>query len=340
MTRPSPFGEGSAWVAESVMQVGYKLMAESYGPHELVDQAVRAEQVGFDFVEISDHFHPWFEAQGHSPFAWSVLAAIAAQTQTIGLATGVTCPTIRYHPAIIAQAAATMAILSGGRFTLGIGAGERLNEHVVGNGFPAAHIRHQMLREALEIIHLLWSGGYHSYQGKHLSIEDARVFDLPESPPDVAVAAGGPEAARIAGELGNALFATEPREDLVKRYRAAGGDGPRFAEVSLAWAESEQEAVDEALRTSAWALTGWKVMSELPNPVNFEAAAKTVDADDIRGRFAVGPEVGAHVDAVRSYLDAGYDHIVLQNAGPDPEGFLDFFERELAGALQSLQPSR
>jgi G6PDH family F420-dependent oxidoreductase len=318
------------------MQIGYKLSAEGYGPGELIWQAIRAEEAGFDFVEMSDHYHPWLDEQGHSSFVWTVLGAVAARTQTIGLATGVTCPTTRYHPAIVAQAAATLALVSDGRFLLGIGAGERLNEHVVGLGFPAVHERHARLREGLEIIRLLWQGGYQSYDGRYLKLEDARVFDLPPTPPLIAVAASGKESVRIAAELGDALFATEPDAELVAAYREAGGDGPGLAEVPMAWAASEDEAVAEAWRTSRWALTGWKVMSELPNPANFAAASATVDADDIRRQFAIGSTVDSYVAAAKAYLDAGFDRIVLQNVGPDPDGFIDFFQRELAGALRSL----
>ncbi|PRY32251.1 TIGR03557 family F420-dependent LLM class oxidoreductase [Pseudosporangium ferrugineum] len=318
------------------MKVGYKLAAEGFGPKELIAQAVQAERAGFDFVEISDHYHPWLDVQGHSPFAWTVLGGIAARTSRIGLATGVTCPTVRYHPAIIAQAAATLAIMSDDRFTLGIGAGERLNEHVVGQGFPSVRGRHELLREALEIIKLLWQGGYRSYEGKHLRLEDARVFDLPDRLPVIAVAAGGRDAAAMAGELGDGLFTTEPRTDLVEAYRAAGGDGPRYAEVPMAWATTEEAGVREALRTTRWALTGWKVMSELPNPANFEAASATVREEDIRGQFAVGPDPEPYVEAVRTYVEAGYDHIVLQNAGPDPEGFIDFFQKDLGDRIRAL----
>ncbi|WBB68203.1 TIGR03557 family F420-dependent LLM class oxidoreductase [Micromonospora sp. WMMD812] len=208
------------------MQIGYKLATEGYGPKEIIRQAVRAEQVGFDFVEMSDHYHPWLEAQGHSAFTWSLLGSIAARTTTLGLATGVTCPTVRYHPAIIAQAAATMALISDGRFTLGIGAGERLNEHVVGQGFPSVRGRHERLREALEIIRLLWRGGYQSYEGRHLQLEDARVFDLPEALPVIAVAASGHDSAQLAAELGDGLFAAAAAPAIVERYRAAGGQGP------------------------------------------------------------------------------------------------------------------
>ncbi len=274
--------------------------------------------------------------QGHSPFAWTVLGAIAARTSSLCLATGVTCPSVRYHPAIIAQAAATLAIVSDNRFTLGIGAGERLNEHIVGQGFPSVRGRHERLREALDIINLLWDGGYQSYEGKHLQLEDARVFDLPETLPVIAVAAGGKQAAELAATHGTGLFATEPRSDLVEAFTAAGGSGPKYAEVPMAWAETEEAGVQEALKTTRWAVTGWKVMSELPNPVNFEAPSATVTADDIRGQFAVGPDAGPYVDAVREYVDAGYDHIVLQNAGPDPDGFIDFFAKDLRDRLQAL----
>ncbi|WP_328393159.1 TIGR03557 family F420-dependent LLM class oxidoreductase [Nocardia sp. NBC_00416] len=319
------------------MEIGYKLAAEGFGPTELVRQAVGAEAAGFDFVEISDHFHPWLDNQGHSPFVWTVLGAIAAETERIGLATGVTCPTVRYHPAIIAQAAATLALLSEGRFTLGIGSGERLNEHIVGDGFPGDVAgRHRLLREALEIIRLLWRGGYRSYDGRYLKLSDARVFDLPEELPVIAVAAGGSGAAEIAAELGDGLFATEPRARLVATYEAAGGDGPRYAEVPMAWAPDEHTGARAALETSRWALTGWKVMSELPNPVNFEAASAAVREEDILEKFACGPDPQRYLDIAQPFVDAGFDHLVMQNAGPDPDGFLDFYRTELDGPMRKL----
>jgi G6PDH family F420-dependent oxidoreductase len=318
------------------MRLGFKLIAEAYGPLEIVEQAVRAEEAGFDFVEVSDHFHPWVSEHEHSGFAFSMLASVAMRTSSIGLATGVTCPFIRYHPAIVAQAAATVAILSRGRFTLGVGAGERLNEHVVGSGWPAAATRHEMLRESLEIIRLLWSGGYHSYEGKHLRLEDARVFDLPDERPDIAVAAGGPEAARLAGELGDALFATEPRADLVAAYEEMGGRGHRYAEVPLAWATSESDAAESARRLFRFGVTGWKVQAELPNPVNFDAATELVTADHMREQFGCGPDVDRHLEVARPFVAAGYDHLALINAGPDMDGFFDFFTKELGPALRAL----
>ncbi|MFD5393408.1 TIGR03557 family F420-dependent LLM class oxidoreductase [Streptomyces sp. NPDC127097] len=322
------------------MQIGYKLAAESFGPQELVRQAVLAEQAGFDFVEISDHYHPWLDVQGHSPFAWTVLGTIGAKTERIGLATGVTCPTVRYHPAIIAQAAATLALLSDGRFTLGVGSGERLNEHVTGEGFPnSVPERHARLREALEIIRLLWSGGYQSYDGRHLKLDDARVFDLPQELPEIAVAAGGPAAARLAAELGDGLFATEPTGETVEAYRRAGGDGPRYAEVPMAWAPHARTGAQAALETSRWAMTGWKVMSELPNPTNFEAATATVREEDMLSTFACGTDPARFLEVAQPFVDAGFDRLVTHNAGPDPDGFMDFYRSELDQRLRGLKPA-
>jgi G6PDH family F420-dependent oxidoreductase len=320
------------------MQVGYKLATEGHDPRELVELGVLAEQAGFDFVELSDHFHPWLEEQGHSPFTWAVLGSLAERTERIGLATGVTCPIIRYHPAVVAQAAATTALLSDGRFTLGIGAGERLNEHVVGTGWPAVTVRHRMLVEALEIIHLLFEGGYRSYDGRYLQLEDARLFDLPETPVPIAVAAGGPQAARLAADKGDGLFVTEPDPDLLATFREAGGTGPAYAEVPLAYAASEDEAAQEAHRTSRWTLGGWKVMAELPNPVNFDAASGTVTLDDVKQQFSCGPDLDRHVEQARPYAEAGYDRLVLMDVGPDPRAFLDAAGESLIERVRGLAP--
>jgi G6PDH family F420-dependent oxidoreductase len=318
------------------MRIGYKLIAEGYGPAEMVRQCVLAEEAGFDFVEISDHYHPWVSEQQHSGFAWSMLAAMAAKTERIELATGVTCPFVRYHPAVIAQAAATTQILAEGRFTLGVGAGERLNEHVVGQGWPAVHVRHEMFRESLEIIRLLWQGGYRSYEGKHLTLEDARVFDLPETLPKIVVAAGGPRAAALAAEHGDGLFVTEPRGDLVEAYEKHGGDGPRYAEVPLAYAATEDEAAQSARDLFRFGLTGWKVQAELPNPVNFDAATSWVTPEHMRDAFGCGPDTDTHLESARPFVEAGYDHLALINAGPDVDGFFEHARSELIGALREL----
>ncbi len=318
------------------MKIGYKLFAEGYDPKEIVRQAVEAERAGFDFVEVSDHFHPWLHSHGHSGFVWSMLATIAAKTETLELATGVTCPTVRYHPAIIAQAAATTALLSDDRFTLGVGAGEQLNEHVVGRGWPSVTVRHEMFREALEIIRLLWSGGYHSYDGKHIRLEDARVFDLPDSLPPIAVAIGGPRGADIAAELGDGIFATDPDADLVNAYEKAGGSGVKYVEVPLAWAPDEQTAAESAHKLFRFGLLGWKVLSELPNPVNFEEATEFVRVEDVSEAFACGPDAERHLEVAKEFAGAGFDHLALVNAGPDPDGFFEFFAGELAEPLRGL----
>lgn len=319
-----------------VVRIGYKLFAEAYSPTELVRQAIRAEEAGFEFVEISDHFHPWLHDQNHSGFAWSILGSIAAKTSTLGLATGVTCPFVRYHPAIVAQAAATTALLSDGRFVLGLGTGENLNEHVVARGWPAAATRSQMLRESIEIIRLLWSGGYHSYNGRHLELEDARVFELPEELPPIIVAGSGGPAAKIAAELGDGLFATEADPDLVARYEEAGGSGSRYAEVPLSWAPTDAAALQSAHRLFRFSAAGWKVQAELPNPVNFEAAASVVRESDVAESFGYGPDPGRHLDRIRAFADAGFDHLALVNAGPDADGFFDFYGAELAPALEAF----
>ncbi|MEV0948449.1 TIGR03557 family F420-dependent LLM class oxidoreductase [Rhodococcus sp. NPDC049939] len=318
------------------MQVGFKLVAEAFDPNEIVRQTVEAEQAGFDFVEVSDHYHPWLYSHGHSGFVWSMLAAAATRTETIGLATGVTCPFGRNHPAIIAQAAATTAILSEGRFMLGLGSGEWLNEHVVGGDWPTVRVRHEMLRESIDIIRLLWSGGYHSYQGKHLTLDEARVFDLPDVPPTIAVAAGGLSAVALAAELGAGLFTSAPDPQLLKAYEEAGGPGPKYAEVPLSWAHDEHTAAESARRTLRFAMKGWKVMTELKNVSDFEEATSSVRAEDVREMMTCGPDLQPHLDAAGRYYDAGFDHLVLVNGGPDVDGFFEFFSSELRGPLHAL----
>jgi G6PDH family F420-dependent oxidoreductase len=318
------------------MQIGFKLMAEAYPPHELVRQAERAEAAGFDFVEISDHYHPWLYSQGHSPFVWSVLAAIAMRTERIELATGVTCPSFRYHPAIIAQAAATTQILADGRFVLGVGSGERLSEHVTGAAWPDVDVRQARLREALEVIRLLWSGGYQSYAGHHFTLSDARVFDLPETLPPIAVAAGGQRAAALAAELGDGLFATDPDAELVTAYADAGGSGPKYCEVPLAYADDADTAAASARKRFRFGALGWKVMAELPNPINFEAATRHVRDSDMAASFACGPDPDRHVEVFTEFVDAGFDRLALLSAGPDVDAFIDFFTSELREKLTAL----
>jgi G6PDH family F420-dependent oxidoreductase len=316
-------------------KLGYKLMSEEHGPADLVRNATRAEAAGFAFAAISDHFSPWLEEQGHAPLAWPVLGAVANATRRMGLMTAVTCPTMRYHPAIVAQGAATLGLLSDDRFTLGLGAGERLNEHIIGAGWPGRAERHERLAEAIEIIQGLLSGSLTNYRGSHYRLDHARLFDRPQRKPPVAIAAGGIEAARLAGRSGDALIATEPRADLIEAYRAAGGTGPRYAEVAMCYAKREEDARKTAHKYFRWSLTGWPVMAELPDVEGFAAASKSVTPEAVAKQVSCGPSAEAHLQAIDRYVQAGFDHIILVQVGPEQEAFIEFFERALAPALGS-----
>ena len=317
-----------------MLKLGYKLMSEEDGPLDLVRNAVRAEKAGFDFAAISDHFFPWLEEQGHSPLAWSVLGAIANATSRIGLMTAVTCPTMRYHPAIVAQGAATVALLSNDRFTLGLGGGERLNEHIIGDGWPGRIERHEMLEEAIDIIQGLLAGELTNYRGQYLVLEHGKLFDRPERKPDVIIAAGGPQAAQIAGEKGDGIIATDADAELIKAYRKAGGNGPRYCEVGMCYAAREDEAREIAHTYFRWSLSGWPVMAELPDPEGFAAASKHVTPEDVAEQITCGPSGQKHLDAIDKYVKAGFDHIILTQIGPQQEEFIRFFEQELAPALR------
>lgn len=309
-------------------------MSEEHGPSALVRNAQRAEQAGFDFAAISDHYFPWLEEQGHSPFAWSVLGALANATQRMGLMTSVTCPIMRYHPAIIAQAAATLGVLSNDRFTLGLGAGERLNEHVVGAGWPGRGERHERLSEAVDIIQGLLAGSLTNYRGKYFHLDHARLFDRPEVKPAVATAAGGTQAARLAGRKADALVATEPQPDLIEAFVAGGGSGPRYAEVALCYAEREEDARQTAHHYFRWSVTGWPVQAELPDTESFAAASKHVSPETVAQTVSCGPSPERHLEAIDRYVQAGYDHLILLQIGPGQDSFFDLFERALAPALR------
>ena len=318
---------------------GYSLMCEQRGPKDLVSEAVRAEEAGFDFAVISDHYHPWLEEQGHSPYAWTVLGAVAARTERMNLMTMVTCPIVRYHPALVAQKAATVQLLSDGRFALGLGAGENLNEHVVGLGWPPDSERHEMLAEAIEIIRELWKGGWVTHVGEYFNVHDARLFSLPAKLPPIYLAAGGPEAASLAAAGGDGLIATEPRPDISKAYREAGGEGSTWAQIAVCWGSEEAKALETARQYFRFAVPGWKVQSELPNPVNFAAATKTVRPEDVAELIPHGPDPEKYVESFQKFADAGYENIAFVQAGPDQEGFIGFWERELAPALKRAVPT-
>jgi G6PDH family F420-dependent oxidoreductase len=312
------------------IQLGYALSSEEHRPNDLVRYARRAEEVGFPFALISDHFHPWTDRQGQSPFVWSVLGGIARDTQRLEIGTGVTCPTIRTHPAIIAQAAATTAAMMPGRFFLGVGSGENLNEHIFADAWPSANIRLEMLEEAVEVIRLLWKGGLKSHRGRYYRVEDARVYTLPDEPPPIMVAASGPRAAELAGRIGDGLVGTSPDEEVLAAFRRAGGDGkPRFGQITVCWAEDEVDARQTAYDCWPNAALKGPLGQELPLPSHFEEAAAMVDESDVAEAVVCGPDPERHLEAIRTYADAGYDHVYVHQVGPDQAGFFDFYEREI-----------
>ncbi|WP_185998995.1 TIGR03557 family F420-dependent LLM class oxidoreductase [Novosphingobium aerophilum] len=308
---------------------GYKLMSEEHGPKGLIENAIAAERAGFDFVSISDHYHPWLFAQGHSSFAWSVLGAIAHATSKIDITTGLTCPIIRYHPAIIAQAAATIAVMSDNRFSLAVGAGERLNEHVTGNLWPSIPERHAMLEEAIDIFRLLWSDGAHSFQGAFFTLDHAQIFDLPSEPIPVILGVSGPASLELARSKADGIMTTDPKAAIAN----SSPEGPRYVEVALAYAHSEEEGRKIAHERFRFSAFDWSVNSEIPTVEGFEAATKFVRPDDLADKITAGPDADKHLETISKAIDAGFDHIVLTGIGPDQAGFQRFFEESLRPRL-------
>lgn len=315
------------------MQIGYALSSEEMRPGDMVRYARRAEQVGFHRIAVSDHYHPWIDRQGQSPFVWSAIGGIAAVTERVHVGTAVTCPTVRIHPAIIAQAAATAADMLPGRFFLGVGSGEFLNEHILGDRWPEASVRLRMLEEAIDIIRLLWQGGTHSYDGEHYVVEQARIYTLPDEPPPIYVSAFGPKAMKVAARAGDGYIGTSPDKDLVGRYEQEGGTGPKLGGVKVCWGEDEQRAAK--LAHELWPTMGvpGELSQELRTPRHFEQAASKVTVDDVAGSIACGPDPERHVRAIREYAEAGYDEVYVHQIGPDQEGFFRFYEREVLPKL-------
>lgn len=313
-----------------MVELGYALSSEEHPPNDLVKHARRAEEVGFTFSLISDHYHPWVDAQGHSPFVWSVIGGVSQTTTSLRLGTGVTCPTMRIHPAIIAQAAATSAAMMPGRFFLGVGTGEALNEHIIGERWPSADERRDRLEEAIDVMRTLWQGGFQSYKGKYYQVEDARLYTLPEEPVQLMVAAAGPKAAELAGRVGDGLICTSPDANLLEAFESAGGIGkPRYGQFTCCWAASEKEAAQTALRIwPSGALPG-ELGQELPLPRHFEQASQLVDEQAIATSVVLGPDPEPYRDKIKEWTDAGVDHVYIHQVGPDQEGFLAFAQEEL-----------
>jgi G6PDH family F420-dependent oxidoreductase len=321
-----------------MVQIGYTAMCEQTPVTQLVTDLAAAEQAGFEFSVMSDHYFPWLEEQGHSGYAWSVLGAATQATRTLPLMTFVTCPTFRYHPAVVAQKAATMGVLSGGRFSLGLGAGENLNEHVVGGGWPKTPVRHERLAEAVDIIGALFRGGFVDYRGRHFTVSRAKLYDLPEPPPPIGIAVSGPDSARLAGEHADCMISTEPDPELVAAFRDAGGAGkPVYGQVPVAYHTDENAARALARKLWCWGVLGWQTMAELPEPKSFSSAAESVSEDDVAEKIPCGPDTQRHVAAVKQFADAGFTHIALVQVGAHmQQGFLDWAQRELLPELKTL----
>jgi coenzyme F420-dependent glucose-6-phosphate dehydrogenase len=312
-----------------VPELGYSLSCEEHPPKDLVRYARTAEDAGFSYAFISDHFHPWIDAQGNSPFVWSVIGGIAEATERLRLGTGVTCPLIRIHPAIVAQAAATSAAIMPGRFFLGVGTGENLNEHVLGDKWPAPDERLEMLEEAVEVIRLLWQGGYQTHRGKHYTVEQARLYTLPDEPPEISVAAAQPNAAELAGRIGDGFVSVAPDEELVQQFERAGGNGkPRYGHLTGCWAASDDEAKRIAHENWPNAALEGPLSQELATPAHFEAAAGMVDPEDLES-LPLGPDPDRWLEAIGEFGDAGFDHVYIHQIGPDQDGFIEFAKREL-----------
>jgi coenzyme F420-dependent glucose-6-phosphate dehydrogenase len=315
-------------------EIGYTLSSEEHGPRDLVRFAAAAEDAGFTFAVISDHYHPWIDRQGHSPFVWSVLGGVAQATERLQVGTGVTCPLIRVHPAIVAHAAATAGAMMPGRFFLGVGTGENLNEHVHGDRWPAIDERLDMLEEAIEVIRLLWKGGQHTHRGRFYTVEQARVYDVPDPLPPIMVAAKGERATRLAAEEGDGLVGTAPDREMLQTFEDAGGkDKPRYGQVHVCWAESEAEALRTAREWWPNTTIPGELGVELPLPRHFEQAAELVSEDDVADSVTCGPDPERHIEAIREYIDAGYTHVYAHQVGPDQEGFLRFYEAEVLPKL-------
>jgi coenzyme F420-dependent glucose-6-phosphate dehydrogenase len=318
------------------MRWGYTCSSEEFEASDLARHAALAEDVGFEFVSVSDHYHPWTQSQGHSPFVWSTVGAIAALTRRVDIGTGVTCPLIRTHPAIIAQAAATSTELSGGRFFLGVGTGEALNEHILGDRWPPIDVRREMLIEAIAVMRQLWTGETVDFEGEFYVVENARLFSAPATPPDIIGAAAGGKAAELAAEHADGLWATSPSSETVEAYRGAGGKGEVIGQLTICWNQDVEQAIDTA--HAIWPNAGvpGQLSQDLPTWTHFEQVSELVTRDRIAEQIVCGDDVGAVVTAVEHFAAAGFTALHLHQVGPDQRGFLEWWHDQLAPALAGI----
>jgi G6PDH family F420-dependent oxidoreductase len=321
------------------MQWGYTCSSEEFEASELVRLAVMAEDAGFSFVSVSDHFHPWTTSQGHSPFVWTTLGGIAARTRDVAMGTGVTCPLIRTHPAIVAHAAAAVSELSDGRFFLGVGTGEALNEHITGERWPPIDVRLDMLAEAVDIMRRLWTGETVDHHGRHYTVENARLFSASPHPIDIIWAASGEMSARRAAEHADGIWATHPSRDVVQTYRDNGGEGSVIGQITICWGDPN-EAAQTAHRIWPNAAVRGQLSQDLPTWSHFEEAAEMVTVEDVSAAVVVGNDESAVVDGVAEFIDAGCTHVHVHQIGPEQRGFFRAWNGGLRSALDERASSR
>jgi len=320
---------------------GYALSSEEHRPTDLVRNAQGAEKAGFEFAFLSDHFHPWLDRQGQSPFAWSVLGGIATKTDRLIVGTGVTALSLRIHPAILAQAAATVADMLPGRFWFGVGTGENLNEHILGDAWPEHATRAAMLEESVELIRELWKGELTDFHGDYYDVIRARLYTLPKELPPILIAAAGPESAELAGRIGDGLISTAPEKPLVTAFdrsrkgRRASAGAPHVGQVTVCWANDEATARRTALEWWPTAAIAGDSGQELPLPSSFESIAQLVTEDQVAERISCGPDPDVHIAKIEPFVEAGFDHVYIHQVGPDQEGFLRFAEKELLPRLRT-----
>ncbi|TYL49871.1 TIGR03557 family F420-dependent LLM class oxidoreductase [Nocardioides sp. BGMRC 2183] len=314
------------------MRIGYFLSTEEYAPADLLAQARAAEAAGFEALWISDHFHPWNNEQGNSPLVWSMIGAIS-QVCDLHVTTGVTCPTVRVHPAIVAQAAGTCAELLDGRFTLGVGTGEALNESILGGAWPALDVRLEMLEEAVGLIRELWRGEVVSHRGRHYEVEHARIYNVPSTPPEIFVSAFGPKALDLASRIGDGYIGTSPDAHLVAEFKQRSGGRPAQAGAKVAFAPTQEEGWEHAHRLWPNAGLPGELAQVLPTPEHFEQATELVTLESTREAVVAGNDPDHHLEQIRSYAEAGYDELYLANMGPYFLDMIDFYGREVLPQL-------
>ena len=315
------------------MRFGYFLSSEEYTTGELVEQARAAEEAGFEALWISDHFHPWNDEQGQSPFVWSLIGAIS-QVCDLPVTTAVTCPTVRTHPVVIAQAAATSAAMLDGKFILGVGSGEALNEHILGTPWPSADVRLEMLEEAVELIRLLWEGDFVTTEGKHYKVDTARIYTLPDQPPPIYVSAFGPKALEVAARIGDGFITTQDDAEMVSSWKEKSGGKPAQGGVKVSWADTEEEGVDIAHRLWANAGLPGELAQVLPSPKHFEQASELVTKESTAESIVAGPDIDRHIEQMKSYVDAGLDEVYVANMGPNYLPMIQAYGRDVLPALK------